>query len=42
LYENAIYGGRIDNEQDLRVLKAYLETYFTNNMLKGGKLPSSG
>lgn len=40
LYENAIYGGRVDNEQDLRVLRAYLETYFNQNKMQGLVLPT--
>ncbi|CAD8135851.1 unnamed protein product [Paramecium octaurelia] len=38
LYENAIYGGRVDNEQDIKVLRAYLETYFNQNKLQNGTL----
>lgn len=37
LFENAIYGGRIDNEFDLNVLKAYLESYFSSEVLSGQK-----
>lgn len=33
LFENAIYGGRIDNDFDMNILKAYLETYFSNDVL---------
>lgn len=29
LFENAIYGGRIDEAFDLRVLRSYLEKYFS-------------
>eukprot|EP00743_Colponemidia_sp_Colp-15_P007052 GILK01007609.1.p1 GENE.GILK01007609.1~~GILK01007609.1.p1 ORF type:complete len:2172 (-),score=437.61 GILK01007609.1:43-6558(-) len=35
LLENSIYGGRIDNEFDLRVLKAYLQQYFASDALLG-------
>lgn len=37
LFENAIYGGRIDNDFDMSILKAYLETYFSNDVLQGNK-----
>lgn len=33
--ENAIYGGRIDNEFDLRVLRAYIEQTFKDATLMG-------
>lgn len=33
LLHNAIYGGRIDNTVDLKVLKAYLEMYFVDEVL---------
>lgn len=42
LFENAIYGGRIDNEFDMRVLRAYLELYFNNEILFNGKKLSIG
>ena len=35
ILENAIYGGRIDNEFDLRVLRAYIEQMFNDTVLKG-------
>lgn len=38
LFENAIYGGRIDRLVDLDVLRAYLETMFNEETLKTGKL----
>ncbi|CAK4090165.1 unnamed protein product [Aphanomyces euteiches] len=48
LMENAIYGGRIDNPYDLRVLRCYLQIYFGTdvvtgkaNLTKGLKMPSS-
>lgn len=28
LFENAIYGGRVDNEFDMRVLRAYMDEIF--------------
>ena len=39
LFENAIYGGRVDNDQDLRVLGAYLQSYFNPDRLKVGGTP---
>lgn len=33
ILENAIYGGRVDNDYDVRVLKGYLQYYFNNEML---------
>ncbi|KAF0686502.1 Aste57867_21689 [Aphanomyces stellatus] len=48
LMENAIYGGRIDNPYDLRVLRCYLQLYFTADVLsgkaslcKGAKMPTT-
>lgn len=38
LFENAIYGGRIDNVWDLRILTAYLYTFFTSDVIGGRKL----
>jgi dynein heavy chain 2 len=35
--ENAIYGGRIDNQYDLRVLRAFIENLFNDPSLKGQK-----
>ncbi|XP_033122293.1 cytoplasmic dynein 2 heavy chain 1-like, partial [Anneissia japonica] len=37
LFENAIYGGRVDNTFDLRVLQSYLTQYFNKDVLSGGK-----
>lgn len=37
LYESAIYGGRIDNSYDLRVLAVYLREYFNTSSLTGVK-----
>jgi dynein heavy chain 2 len=28
LFKNAIYGGRIDNDTDLKVLDSYINLYF--------------
>uniref|UniRef100_A0A3Q2VKF8 Cytoplasmic dynein 2 heavy chain 1 n=1 Tax=Haplochromis burtoni TaxID=8153 RepID=A0A3Q2VKF8_HAPBU len=33
LLENAIYGGRIDNPSDLRILRSYLEQFFSTHLL---------
>lgn len=33
LYESAIYGGRVDNVYDLKVLAAYLRQYFNKATL---------
>lgn len=33
LFYNAVYGGRIDSLVDLKVLKAYLEMYFEDEVL---------
>ncbi|KAF4324411.1 hypothetical protein G195_002224 [Phytophthora kernoviae 00238/432] len=48
LMENAIYGGRIDNPYDLRVLRCNLTEYFgqdllsgQKNLVRGVKLPQS-
>uniref|UniRef100_A0A3P8WNV8 Cytoplasmic dynein 2 heavy chain 1 n=1 Tax=Cynoglossus semilaevis TaxID=244447 RepID=A0A3P8WNV8_CYNSE len=35
LLENAIYGGRIDNPSDLRILRSYLEQFFSARLLSG-------
>ena len=35
LFENAIYGGRVDNTYDLKVLKSYLLHYFDTNVVTG-------
>ena len=35
LLENAIYGGRIDNEIDLRLLHTYLERFFNMDIFEG-------
>ena len=37
LLETAIYGGRIDNELDLRVLRAYLEQYYNEEIFVQNK-----
>lgn len=37
LLESAIYGGRIDNELDLRVLRAYLEQYYNDEVFNSNK-----
>ncbi|XP_037092634.1 cytoplasmic dynein 2 heavy chain 1-like [Pollicipes pollicipes] len=35
LMENAIYGGRVDNKFDLRVLVSYLENFFNGDVISG-------
>ncbi|EGR34655.1 hypothetical protein IMG5_004580 [Ichthyophthirius multifiliis] len=35
LFENAIYGGRIDEFFDMRVLRAYIDQYFNEKILNG-------
>lgn len=35
LLENAIYGGRIDSLSDLRILRSYLQQYFSSRLLSG-------
>lgn len=35
LFENAIYGGRIDGLFDNKVLRAYLEHYFSPDVVGG-------
>lgn len=39
LFENAIYGGRIDKITDIEILKAYMRKTFTKEVLDKGKLP---
>ena len=36
LMENAIYGGRVDNIYDFKVLVVYLKQYFNADILRGG------
>lgn len=38
LFENAIYGGRVDDDFDLRVLRTYLHEFFNEDTLAGGKV----
>ena len=35
LFKNAIYGGRVDNVYDLRILDSYLEEIFNNDVIGG-------
>ena len=35
LFQNAIYGGRVDNVHDLRIMKSYLLSFFNGNVLTG-------
>lgn len=41
ILENAIYGGRVDNEFDMRVLRTYMQTIFGEQTISG-KTPLSG
>ncbi|MBN3304013.1 DYHC2 protein, partial [Amia calva] len=40
LLENAIYGGRIDNTFDLRILRSYLEQFFNSRLNAGSQTRS--
>ena len=35
IFEEGIYGGRVDNSFDLKVLRAYLKRYFNQTLLTG-------
>eukprot|EP00090_Calanus_glacialis_P009483 TRINITY_DN17857_c0_g1_i1.p1 TRINITY_DN17857_c0_g1~~TRINITY_DN17857_c0_g1_i1.p1 ORF type:complete len:1541 (-),score=379.52 TRINITY_DN17857_c0_g1_i1:129-4454(-) len=35
LFKNAIYGGRVDNVYDLRIISSYLENFFNSTVLGG-------
>ena len=35
LMENAIYGGRVDNTFDMRVMTSYLLQYFSDSVVTG-------
>lgn len=41
ILENAIYGGRVDNEFDMRVLRTYMQSIFGEATISG-KAPLSG
>lgn len=41
LFESAIYGGRVDNLFDVRVLQSYLQQLFNQDLL-GGRSRSNG
>jgi dynein heavy chain 2 len=41
LLENAVYGGRIDNFFDIKVLQAYLKKYFSEETFNSGALASN-
>lgn len=38
LMMNAIYGGRVDNPFDVRMLQTYLEHFFCNDMIQGRRM----
>lgn len=40
LFENAIYGGRVDNVWDSKVLSAYLQIFFNSDVV-GGRKPTA-
>ncbi|XP_076002176.1 cytoplasmic dynein 2 heavy chain 1 isoform X2 [Genypterus blacodes] len=42
LLESAIYGGRIDNPSDLRILRSYLEQFFSSRLLSSSPTFSAG
>ena len=35
LMENAVYGGRVDNDYDMRVVQSFLKSYFNKNVICG-------
>ena len=35
ILENAIYGGRVDNDFDMRVLRTYMEQIFNDSVMSG-------
>jgi hypothetical protein len=39
---DTIYGGRIDNVVDLRILNTYLEEYFNSDTVKGNRKLAEG
>lgn len=41
LLESAIYGGRIDNPSDLRILRSYLEQFFSSQLLSSSSSSSA-
>ena len=41
LLSQAIYGGRVDNPQDARVLRAYLRQYFCQEAVSGRPMPGT-
>jgi dynein heavy chain 2 len=42
LMSDTIYGGRIDNSVDLRILNTYIEEYFNAEMVNGNKKLTEG
>ena len=39
LYSNAIYGGRVDDVHDIRILNSYLEEFFNSDVISGNARP---
>ena len=39
LYSNAIYGGRVDDVHDIRILNSYLEEFFRPDVISGNARP---
>ena len=35
LYSNAIYGGRVDDVHDIRILMSYLQSFFNPDVIAG-------
>ena len=33
IFENALYGGRVDNRQDVKVLRLFIKTFFSQNCI---------
>jgi dynein heavy chain 2 len=40
LMENAVYGGRVDNDFDMNILKSFLQIFFNNAVICGKTTPS--
>ena len=39
LYSNAIYGGRVDDVHDIRILCSYLQEFFKQDVISGNARP---